>query len=295
MELRRKPTRADARWFALRVRSGAEWLRLGITAGLSLAIVVQAALASYRLWTLARPSSPHRPVKVTPPFTPRPQLALQDLVAAHLFGKVPDAPQEAPAATSEHWVLSGTLHGATPASGAAILGPTAATTRYYAVGEEVPGGFRLTQVFADRVTIERAGERRSLELPRKPTGRWDGTGQQLASAAAEPLPAPPARDHQPTLSEYAQNNPIARRALMPMLQRGASGHWEGMRVRSLDAGDYGLQRGDVIREVDGHAIDSAQAQGEALQTLSQRGPVTVTVERSGELFTLEVNLSQSGS
>jgi|HubBroStandDraft_1064217.scaffolds.fasta_scaffold02023_4 general secretion pathway protein C len=292
-----RPQRSEraGRWrFALRKRTGVEWLQLAITAGLSLAIVAQAAMVSERLWMLARTPDLQRPAVMTLASMRRAGPQVQDLVAAHLFGKIPDAPQEATAAHSESWVLSGTLQGATPASGAAILGPTATSTRYCAVGQEVPGGFRLTQVFADRVTIERAGESLSLKLPRKLTGQWVSRGDQLASTAVGPRSGPVLGPHTAP-NEWAQNNPLARRVLLPMLRRGAGHHWDGMRVQSREAGAYGLQRNDVIRDVNGHAIDSLQAQSDALETLSQGRPVTVTVERDGALFKLEVDFSQSGS
>jgi general secretion pathway protein C len=283
------------RWrSALRERTGAEWLRLGVTTGLSLAIVVQAATVSERLWVLIREPSPQRAAEMAPAPMRRTRLSVQDVVAAHLFGKIPDAPREAAAAASEHWVLTGTLQGTTPASGSAILGPTATTTRYCAVGQEVPGGYRLTQVFADRVTIERVGERLSLRLPRKLTGQWLGGPEQLlASAAVETRTARVVRA--PRTDEWAQNNPIARRVLMPVLHRGAGHHWDGMRVQSREAADYGLQRDDIIRAVDGHAIDNPTAQYEALETLSEGRPVTVSVERNGAIIKLEVDFSQAGS
>jgi hypothetical protein len=295
MGLRQKVTNGGVLQWAHRERSRAEWARVAVTAGLALAVVAQAAVVSQRLWALEKTPSAH--------FTPvteisaRPSgLRLKQLMAAHLFGSAAEAPRVAAAdATSDHWVLSGTLQGATPGSGAAIFGPTATTTRYCVVGDEVAGGFRLTQVFADRVTIERGGESLSLTLPRKLLGQWVGAGPELAAADVEPEPRRPPRGRQPDLSEFAQNNPIAKRALMPLLHRGQSGHWDGMRVRSPAAANYGLQRNDIIREVDGHPVNSQAAQGLALDTLSQGGPVPVTVERDGALFKLEVNFGQSGS
>jgi len=134
---------------SLSSRALAKWLRPATLAVLSVAILGQAAEISWHVWGALRPvAEAHRADGSAGYAAPSPQ-KIEDLVAAHLFGRSPGPEQEAQASSTapERWVLTGTLQGETATSGAAILGDTAATTRYRAVGHEVGGGFLLTEVF----------------------------------------------------------------------------------------------------------------------------------------------------
>jgi type II secretory pathway component PulC len=295
-----KPDQMSTRpaWW-LRPRTGSEWLPADwlprtAVAALSLLIVAEAAHISWSLWTLGRtPAAPRTAAPRTVAALPQPAIA--ELVAAHLFGKAPDAPApDAPAATAAQWVLTGTLQGSSPATGAAILGRTVSATRFHTAGEELAGGFRLVEVFADRVTLERAGERLSLTLPRAIHGSFAPQGVSLAAAAV----IPEARSREERLRERPQNQTPALRELRPSLHRGP-GRFDGMRVWGTGDGSnlatYGLRRNDIIREVDGEAIDNGEAQRRALDTLSRGHPVAVTVERSGNVFTLQLGITDTGS
>jgi general secretion pathway protein C len=191
-------------------------------------------------------------------------------------------------------VLTGTLEGDSPSTGSAILGSSATTTRFCAAGQEVAGGFRLSEVFADRVTLERAGERISLRLPRQSHAALPGQYVQVAAASAGQV--------QPPLEERVHKRPPnqteALLELRPSLHRGVD-RFDGMRVVGTGDGSnlrsYGLQRNDIIRAVDGNPIDTSTAQYHALDTLSRGRPVSVTVERAGNVFTLQLGFTNPGS
>jgi general secretion pathway protein C len=297
--LKKPDEAADRSMRALRERVGAARLRVAVVAVLTLAIVVQATQISIDISKLARtPRDPRSPATV--PVTGSPRLTTGDIVAAHLFGKPPEAPADLPASSAEHWVLSGTVEGETPTLGSAILGPTTATTRFRVVGEEVSGGFRLAEVFADHVTLERSGARVSLRLPHTLAGLSTNPGVRLASAAVrEQAPVTPGPDRSQALLP-------AEIELQPDLERpwGKKGKnkAEGMRVwgagdgRNLSA--VGLQRNDIIRSVDGQPINNNEAQQRALEILSLGKPVPVVVERNGTVFTLQLGFrefSENGS
>src|SRR5215467_3007082 len=133
-------TAARTAWLPLRTPS--EWTRAAClpraAAGvLTAAIVAQAAHTSWNLWALARMPAVPRSAAVRPLAAHRLPDARQ-LVAAHLFGRIPEAAApEGPAAIAAQWVLTGTLQGSSPAAGAAILGRTVGTTRFFATGQEV--------------------------------------------------------------------------------------------------------------------------------------------------------------
>jgi type II secretory pathway component PulC len=259
---------------------------------LSLALAAEAARTFVHLWTLAGTKS-----ELTRPragAAPPEQLKVRDLMAAHLFGQAPaEKPAELPARAAARWVLSGTMRGSTPASGAAILGHRGTTTRFRTVGEEVSDGFTLAEVFLDRVTLVRAGERLTLRLTRVVGAEYPQADAELA--AADPRPTP--RRIEPDLTERPASRPPAYDALRPSLHLG-KGRVDGLRVWGTGDGSnldsYGLQRNDVIRDVDGQAINSVEARRLALDALSQGHPVAVTVERAGNRFTLQLGFGEGG-
>lgn len=279
--------------YALGQRSRGRWLRPGMLAALSFGLVAQAAQTTFELWRLARKTQ-SAPVPGRAPHRPDSGLALQTVVNAHLFGEAAEAPAATPREAPAHWVLTGTLQGGTPQSGAAILGSSATTTRFCAAGQEVAGGFRLIEVFPDRVTLERAGERLSLALPHALNAPLMSAAVQLADAA--PVRARPSLEER--IRERPQNQTPALLELRPSLHRSV-GRFDGMRV--LGAGDgsnlmpYGLRRNDIIRTVDGQPINTIDAQYRALDTLSRGHPVDVTVQRNGNVFTLQLGFNDSGS
>jgi type II secretory pathway component PulC len=289
-----KPTATAVRAsFLLGQRTRAEWLQLGAVAALSLALVAQAAQTAVQLWKLGRmPAAGRIPAaRLADPAQAR--AALSALVRAHLFGKAPEAPAELPGEAAAPWVLTGTLQGVTPDSGAAILGHSTTTTRFCAAGQEVAGGFRLIEVFPDRVTLERDGERVSLRLPRTTRGTLVGPMVQLAAEQPAHVPRP----LEERTRERPQNETQARLELRPSLHRGA-GRFDGMRVLGTGDGSnlapYGLRRNDIIREVDGQPINNIDAQYRALDALSRGRPVDVTVQRNGNVFTLQLGFTDIG-
>ena len=271
--------------------------RLAVIGLLCAAIAAQAAQIAWSLWSISRVPFVARRVDPSASSARRAPLEVEQLVAAHLFGKEAETAAAEPATAVEGWVLSGTLQGETPTSGAAILGRTPTTTRLCATGQQLGQGFTLVEVFADRVTIERAGVRSSLRLPRWLKAQGAGAPIRLAKAAspeerhASPEPA--------GIYRRPDNQPPALLELRPNLHTGASGHFDGMRVwgsgdgHNLEA--YGLKRNDVIREVGGESITTSEAKRRALDTLSKGQPVSVTVERNGAMFQLQLGFSDPES
>ena len=101
-----------------------------------------------------------------------PAVDLPAIVNAHLFGVAKDSgdPSDAPV-TSANLALAGTLAGADPSTGWAIIGATGQSARVYATGASLPGGAELVAVYPDRVILDRGGARESLVLPRLSGGR----------------------------------------------------------------------------------------------------------------------------
>ena len=150
---------------------------------------------------LSAPSLTHPPI-AGPAGSGRPgdpalsALRVSDITSAHLFGETHGSVTDANAPqTSVQLVLAGVLAVPDPKRGLAIIGPSAATAKLYAVGSAVPGGVSLYAVYSDRVLLDRGGVIESLLLPRK--APLAGT----VPAAADPAQSPGQR-----LAALAQEN-----------------------------------------------------------------------------------------
>jgi general secretion pathway protein C len=224
--------------------------------------------------------------------------ALDRLLAAHLFGTALSASDAETAEASTRWVLTGVIYGQSPQTGQAILGLDAESTHLRGIGQDVGAGYRLAQVFADRVTIEGDGKRLSVRLP-----RYRASGRKLASATGSGAPAEPAS--MPKLPQGIWHPPKgsigvklpAEALLNPQPHRDSDGGYAGIEVTGANAtlSYFGLQPADVITQIDGHPITNANSAQQALKQLSSGSAVMVTVERAGAPMTLPITISEDGS
>jgi general secretion pathway protein C len=259
-----------------------------VVAGLlAIAIAVQAALL-----LTAEPGGPAAVAHTVPAAgarpAHRPEINLQAIVDAHLFGvaslgssNARDAPQ-----TSLPLVLAGILANTDETRGAAIIGTTAANAKLIDVGATVPGGARLHAVYADRVVLERGGALESLFLPRS-----SALGPPVAASA----PAPASQTPMQRLQGVAENGSLFSR-LARVTPVASQGKLVGYRIfpvggaNSLQAfNKLGLVSGDMLTAVNGTTLDDPTKSNAVLQTLSSASSATVTVVRNGT--PLEVNLN----
>jgi general secretion pathway protein C len=208
-----------------------------------------------------------------------PDKVLGLIVAGHLFGASVSPKSDADMGPSlSQWVLTGTIAGATPDSGSAILGESAAKVRLHTAGENIAPGYRLAQVFPERVTVEHNGERFSLELP-----HGSGTLVSLGPGPVVADRAGPMRRSLPQgqAPEWDPGEPPALIILQPRPHIAPDGKYAGMEISGRNASRLGLQVDDVVTQVNGHPVDSQDAGLTALQNLSTNGQATATVVRNG--------------
>ena len=222
---------------------------------------------------------------------PRRGVDLRSIVDAHLFGQAAVASTDAPP-TSIPLVLAGVLALQDPNQGMAILGPTAAQAKLYAVGSAVPGGARLHAVYRDRVLLDRGGALEALMLPRKsavsgppPAAATPTPGQRLQALA------------QNNLQALAQNSGALLGGLMRAQAVFQQGKLQGYRIfpgtRSNPAAfaQLGLRAGDMITAVNGTPLDDPNRALDILQTLSNSSSASVTLLRNGAQQDVALNLA----
>jgi general secretion pathway protein C len=272
------------KWRALVLSHGpriATWI-------LAFALAVQAAVIVTNLAGSSHPS------KVAPTSIPQPHTQTVDVAAitsAHLFGEPPiearpqdgkDAPQ-----SSLPLVLVGIIAADDPLDGLAILGENAAAAKVYAVGDNVPGGAKLHQVFGDKVIIDRNGVLESLMLPRT-----------LQPGAAPPSTAA-LQTQTPVLDRMRKlitDDPGLMADIMRPQPVFAQGKQKGYRVypgRNRQAFTrLGLRPGDLVMAINGTPLDDPARGQEIFRTLGSSSEAHITVMRSGQQQDLTLNIAQ---
>jgi general secretion pathway protein C len=238
------------------------------------------------LLTTPRPAA----VATTPPLTQTPMVNqavdLPALLRANLFGATPasNAPAAAPT-TNLSLVLSGIVADQDPQRGLALLGPSAAAIKVYAVGAALPGGARLHSVLPDRVLLDHGGTIESLALPRR-----------ISSAAPlPPPPPPPAAAAVERVQQLMRSNPgLIGEVLRPQAVL-ADGRQRGYRVypgpNQAAFNRLGLRPGDLVTAINGTTLDDPSRGGEVFSTLSSVAEARVTVIRNGAQQELSLNLA----
>jgi len=219
----------------------------------------------------------------------RPRVDIGAIANSHLFGAAPvaqaseaaDAPQ-----TSMPLVLTGIIAERDPKDGMAILGPSATAAKVYAVGESVPGGARVHEVYEDRVLIDRGGRIESLMLPRQHVG-------------GPPPPLPPLVSGENPLDRARRmitDNPAVIGDLLrpqPVMQSGKLLGYRLMPGRNPRAfARLGLRPGDLVVGVNGTPLDDTARAQEVLGSLNSAGEARLTVRRNGRQQDLTVNMAQ---
>ncbi len=188
-------------------------------------------------------------------------------------------------------VLTGVIAGNDAQNGLAIIGQTAQATKVYAVGDTIPGGVKLHEVYEDRVILDDNGELQTLALPRN-----------LNPALAPPPSA--------ALLQGGANPSFERVRRMISEQPGLigdvlrpqpvvdlkTGHMNGFRVfpgRDRTAfARLGLHPGDLVTAINGTPLDDRDRSEQILKTLSSASEARVTVVRGGQQQDLVLNIAQ---
>jgi len=271
------------KWRALFFTRGprvATWL-------LALALGVQAALIVTDLAGVDRAPSPAMIAGAAR--VQRSSLDIATVTNTHLFGVAPvaagagngaNAPQ-----TSMPLVLTGVIAANDPRDGLAILGPSVAATKVYAVGDNIPGGARLHSVLSDHVLLERDGHLETLTLPHQIAGN---SPPPSISAA----PTAPVLDR---MRELVSRDPGIIADIMRPEPVFAGGKQQGFRVypgRDREAFvRLGLRPGDLVTAIDGTPLDDPSRGEQILSTLGASGEAHVTVLRNGQRQDLTLDLA----
>ncbi len=225
----------------------------------------------------------------------------QSIVAAHIFGEA--SPEDAPVAQAvptetdnlqdtrlTNLTLKGTV-AATPSDRAvAIIADGSNEEEVYAIGDSVGSAATLHAVYADRVVLNENGVLTNLKLPKEfpettatPTRR----NTTMTSRATRPSNS--------IQSVVAQNVSKLADVIRPT-PYFVNGQQQGYRVYpGRDREQFsrlGLRPGDLIKEIDGQALNDPTQAMQIFESLNNADQVSVTVERNGQPQVITLSTSQ---
>jgi type II secretory pathway component PulC len=239
---------------------------------------VVAARSSRAATGVSRPRGYQDPVTANHSTDPQ----VSALIGAHLFGvSTQSVIQTSVLGASLQWTLSGTLVGSSPSTGSAIVSEQGKIPLLRAVGDEISSRFKLVEVRAESVVLDRDGQRVTVNFSKSRSLQDEAIVTSNGHKEVFAATATPAVWH--PRKGWPQNRPPALVVLRPQVHLGSSGHYNGMQVMGGGSAlaNLGLQRGDVITQVNGKTLRQPADAQLALVQMSTSTPVTVTVERGG--------------
>lgn len=214
------------------------------------------------------------------------------LVTGNLFGR-----QESLAAQSQvlsqveapktrlQLMLEGVFLAEKEEDSGAIVSERGQAAQSYRIGEKLPGNAELVGVFPDRIVLRRAGQLEALTFE-------DATAANAMLEKVEQPRISSPEDFVSVAQQQLMENPTAALASVGLAPADPGGQPQGYvytgdnpMLRALN-----LQKGDIIRSVNGHVLGDMQKDREMLKELSQQAMLEVEVERGGMSFTVSYPL-----
>lgn len=224
----------------------------------------------------------------------------QAIVAAHVFGEAdPDIEPVTPVLEEAdnlqdtrltNLSLKGTIAATQTEMAVAIIADGRDEEKVYSIGESVTSGANLHAVYADRVVLNENGVLTNLKLPKDfpegaaPATRRNTTTSSRATTSTQSIQAVVAQNVS-RLADVIRPTPYF-----------VNGQQQGYRVYpGRDRQQFaalGLRPGDLIKDIDGQALNDPEQAMQIFQSLDSADQVSVTVERNGQPQVIVLSTSQ---
>lgn len=234
------------------------------------AVLLLASGAAHWTWALIQPPVAPATLPAEAAAIPSAPTSADTLVSAHLFGKADVATTrslDSIPVSSLNLVLNGIISAGNDSH--ALISVDGGEQAPFAVGDEVTTGVTLAEIYDDRVIISRGGKKESL-LMYEETGGSSMTG--LPSPITGPAVVPMGKDRF-DLSRSQLQNQLRRPDVLAQARIVPYGGG-GFMVRSINGNSIfsraGLKRGDVIKSINGQALNNYE---DAMRILNSVGGI----------------------
>lgn len=275
-----------------------------------LAPAIRALLIVLIGWALARLVWSLAPMPESAQWRPAPVVAdsaasarsgavnIETIVSAKLFGvyQAPANPNQSALSQAPDTVLNltllGILAGSNEDNSRALIGQPSGEEAPYVIGQDVVSGVVLQAIFPDRVVLSRNGALETLRLDKDAPST--STAPAVVQAPADTSPGSPQMLAQ-IREQILQDPSKAGEFIRVQPATGAAGGTKGYRVypgkdRSIFS-SAGLRPGDLVTAVNGLLLDDGQKALQILNDLKAASSATITLERGGQVQTLNISLN----
>jgi general secretion pathway protein C len=233
----------------------------------------------------------------------QPRIDERQIANWHLFGEAgKEKPVKKATIDAPETRLKLTLRGvfasddSSSASGArAIIGDPKGKEDSYAPGDPLPGGAKLSEIYPDRIILERNGSFETLRLPKKTTNM--GSARRNSRSTVRTTSSGNAAAFSKYRSEI-KKNPASLMNYVRATPERKDGKFIGFRLQPGNdpaaMKELGLKPGDVVKSINGVQIDSPAKGMKAMQALGEGDSVNVTLLRGGQETSMSLTLPSSG-
>lgn len=218
---------------------------------------------------------------------------------AHMFGLADQ--EEVPAAAALPTVdenledtrltnlsLKGTVASARPEFSVAIIADGNNEEKVYAIDEQIGSNAKLHAVYPDRVVLNENGKLTNLKLP-KEFPQSQPNSVRRTTAAKRQVP-------RNSIQSVVSNNLTSLADVIRPTPYFSDGKQVGYRVypgrNRQQFAALGLRPGDLIKDIDGQALNDPTQAMQVFQSLGTADQVSVTVERNGQPETIVLKTDQ---
>lgn len=221
------------------------------------------------------------------PSAGKPVLNQDALAAAHLFGQYQASASTASLAnapdTQLNFTLLGILAGSKESESRALIAKEAGDEGAYAIGDDIAPGVNLQAIFPDRAILSRNGRLETLRLDKDSPSN---APVFAASNNAEPQEGSPAAAQMlASIKEQVVSDPGKAANFIRVQPITGDGGLKGYRVypgpERAAFNAAGLKPGDVVTAINGTPLDDPSQALQLLQSLSQAGSMSLTIDRNG--------------
>jgi general secretion pathway protein C len=210
---------------------------------------------------------------------------IPSILRANLFGRSATPVGTNAPVTSMNLNLALVIAASDPKRGFAAIGTTPTDVKVYAVGDDVPGGARLHEVYVDRVLLDRGGTIEALLVPPRQGAQPSGAPSLAASGAGSLERVQQAITNNPTMI----NQVMTRQAVFQ------DGKLVGIRVNpgpnAQAFNRLGLHANDIVRAINGTPLDDQARANEVFSVLNGAASARVSIQRNGREMDLNLNLA----
>jgi len=243
-------------------------------------LIVLAFQVARLVWALFASTGPYGDWRARQPIVPAPQARQALFAAFDPFYRLAAGADGVQQVTSLPLQLFGIRLNEGSGLGSAIIADESGEQRSYAVGDEIAPGVTLASVSYDHVTISRGGVSETLYIDQSGAAPMVGEDVEGEASAEAPNGLPNA----PPLSgeAFAPDALLSGIGFAPRLENGeVTGIAVSPQGGSGVFARVGFRPGDVIAQINGSGVRSAEDIAALRSTLTPGASLTLIIERGG--------------